>query len=115
PVTGEVDQRTWDRLAAMTHEPTAAELADKPPVKADPSGLDLDPRCMTGRVMCISKTTRQLAWMVDGKVIKVMDARFGCASSITREGVFHVGWKSRNHTSTQYGSWMPYAMFFSGG
>lgn len=115
PVTGEVDQRTWDRLAAMTHEPTAAELADKPPAKTENAGVDLDKRCMTGRVMCISKSTRQLAWVVDGTVVKVMDARFGCSSSATREGVFQVGWKSRDHTSTEYDSWMPYAMFFSGG
>ena len=31
PVTGEVDQRTLDRLHAMTTEPTEAELANEVP------------------------------------------------------------------------------------
>ena len=29
--------------------------------------------------------------------------------------MFRVGWKSRDHVSTLYGSTMPYSMFFSGG
>src|SRR5699024_769948 len=86
------DQRTRDRLAAMTHQPTAGELADKPSATPpDISGVDLDPRCLTGRVMCVSKTTRQLAWVDDGEVLKVTDARFGCSATATCEGVFQVG------------------------
>ena len=53
--------------------------------------------------------------MVDGKVRSTLAVRFGASYSPTREGVFHVGWKSANHVSKLYGSAMPYSMFFSGG
>ncbi|MFE6100526.1 peptidoglycan-binding protein [Streptomyces laurentii] len=110
-VTGSVDQKTWDKLVAATHRPTAAEL--RPPTT---NVLDKpDPRCMTGRVLCISKESRTLAWMIDGKVVSAMDVRFGSENTPTREGIFKVEWKARDWTSTIYHSPMPYSMFFSGG
>ncbi|MGY0018226.1 L,D-transpeptidase family protein [Streptomyces sp. cg35] len=111
PRTGTTDTVTWQRLLAMTHEPTRDELyasGGRPPAKPDP-------RCMTGRVLCISKTSRTLSWMVDGKRLMTTDVRFGAQYTPTREGVFQVYWKSRHHVSTLYDSPMPYAMFFSGG
>ena len=45
---------------------------------------------MTGRVMCISKTSRTLSWVVNGKVQSTMDVRFGSQYTPTREGVFKV-------------------------
>lgn len=117
PVTGEVDQRTLDRLRAMTHEPTPDELANKIPKKTNASAgsMKLDPRCLSGRAICISKQARQLAWVVDGKVTLTMDVRFGAKRTPTREGTFRVEFKSRHHVSRLYNSKMPYAMFFSGG
>jgi peptidoglycan hydrolase-like protein with peptidoglycan-binding domain len=112
PVTGEVDQRTWDRLTAMTRTPTNDAKHNKTP---KPSAAGLDSRCMSGRAMCISKSTNSLVWVVDGKPQLRMDVRFGSAELPTREGSFSVGWKSRNHVSTIYHTKMPYAMFFSGG
>ena len=44
-----------------------------------------------------------------------MSVRFGSSYTPTREGLFHVGWKSRDHVSKLYDSAMPFAMFFSGG
>ncbi|MFJ9178811.1 L,D-transpeptidase family protein [Streptomyces sp. NPDC102360] len=111
PRTGETDAVTWQRLLNMTHEPGKWELyqfGGQPPAKPDP-------RCMTGRVICISKTSRTLAWMVDGRRVLTTDVRFGSQYTPTREGVFHVDFKSRHHVSTLYDSPMPYAMFFSGG
>jgi peptidoglycan hydrolase-like protein with peptidoglycan-binding domain len=112
PVTGEVDRRTLDRLVAMTTTPTAAELRNQLP-----SPGKLDPRCLTGRVMCIDKTSRTLRWVVDGHVLQTLDARFGSTlnDTPTREGLFHVYLKDADHVSHMYGSSMPYAMFFSGG
>lgn len=78
-----------------------------------PAGVDR--RCMTGRVMCASKTTNKLHWMVDGKILETVDVRYGRRGLETREGVFRVGWKSRHHVSSIYGTAMPYSMFFSGG
>ncbi|MFI6085914.1 L,D-transpeptidase family protein [Streptomyces sp. NPDC051217] len=112
PLTGTTDTVTWERLLGMTKKPTAAEL--RPPAVEKPAPKP-DPRCMTGRVMCISKTSRSLSWVIDGKVMSTMDVRFGSQYTPTREGTFKVGWKSRHHVSTLYDTPMPYAMFFSGG
>ncbi|WP_328310660.1 L,D-transpeptidase family protein [Streptomyces sp. NBC_00442] len=110
--TGKTDSVTWDKLLGMTTKPTAQELAgravNKPVAK-------LDPRCMTGRAICISKTSRTLSWVVNGTVQSTMDVRFGSQYTPTREGVFKVFEKSRDHVSTIYHTAMPYAMFFSGG
>lgn len=113
PVTGKVDARTLRLLEGMTHEPTADELANRRPDPA--AGAALDPRCASGRALCIDKTSSTLRWVVDGKVLTTLDVRFGASFSPTREGLFHVFWKDRNHVSTLYGSAMPFSMFFSGG
>ncbi|MEU1902574.1 L,D-transpeptidase family protein [Streptomyces hygroscopicus] len=109
--TGSVDQRTWTSLRSATRTPTRDELYP-------PTTLPLakpDPRCKTGRVLCISKSSRTLAWMVNGRVVSAMDVRFGSEYTPTREGLFQVNFKSRDHVSTIYDTPMPYAMFFSGG
>ncbi|MFE9485491.1 L,D-transpeptidase family protein [Streptomyces sp. NPDC006641] len=109
--TGRTDTLTWRKLLGMTHEPTAAEL--NPPTTRQVAKPDK--RCMTGRVLCISKNSRTLSWMIDGRVVSSMDVRFGSQYTPTREGTFSVYWKSRHHVSTIYHTAMPYAMFFSGG
>ena len=114
PVTGEVDQRTLDRLYAMTRKPTTDELNNVAP-KPKPTTMTLDDRCLQGRVICISKSQRKLAWVIDGKIQSTMDVRFGSQKTPTRNGVFSVNWKSRDHHSKLYDSPMPYALFFSGG
>lgn len=111
-VTGFVDQTTLDRLHAMTREPTEAELTNAPPPV--PSGK-LDPRCLTGRVMCIDKSTSVLRWVVGGTVQMSVEVRFGSQELPTREGQFSVFAKSRDHVSSIYKTPMPFAMFFSGG
>jgi peptidoglycan hydrolase-like protein with peptidoglycan-binding domain len=113
PVTGEVDRRTLDLLEGMTREPTGDELANRPPDPAE--GAALDPRCTTGRVLCIDKSSNSLRWVVDGKVLVTVDVRFGSSEMPTREGQFAVTWKSRDHVSSLYNTSMPFAMFFSGG
>ena len=96
----------------MTTAPTTAELHNK-----TPSPGKLDQRCLTGRVMCIDKTTSTLRWVVDGHVLQTLDARFGStlSNTPTREGLFHVYLKDADHVSQMFGSSMPYSMFFSGG
>ncbi|MFF4402336.1 L,D-transpeptidase family protein [Streptomyces sp. NPDC001480] len=111
PQTGRTDTVTWRRLISMTHEPGTWELY----LMGGQPAAAPDPRCLTGRVLCISKTTRTLRWMIDGRTVSTMSVRFGSQYTPTREGVFHVYWKSRHHVSTLYDSPMPYAMFFSGG
>ncbi|MFI6344487.1 L,D-transpeptidase family protein [Streptomyces sp. NPDC050560] len=111
PRTGSTDRTTWQRLLDRTDTPSHDELY--PPTTLPVSKPD--PRCTTGRAMCISKKSRTLAWMVDGKIVSAMDVRFGSEGDPTREGLFKVFWKHRHHVSTLYDSPMPYAMFFSGG
>ena len=113
PVTGAVDQRTLDLLEGMTTEPTADELANRPPDPAE--GAPLDPRCMTGEALCIDKSSNSLRWVIDGDVQMTFDVRFGREGMETREGQFAVNFKSRDHVSSIYDTPMPYAMFFSGG
>ncbi|MFG2482182.1 L,D-transpeptidase family protein [Streptomyces virginiae] len=109
--SGSVDDTTWKKIQAASKKPTDDELRPSTVNEVDAP----DPRCMQGRVMCISKESRTLAWMIDGKVVSTMDVRFGSENTPTREGVFDVGWKAKEWTSTIYHTPMPYAMFFSGG
>ncbi|MEU0055928.1 L,D-transpeptidase family protein [Streptomyces sp. NPDC006334] len=111
PRTGQTDTVTWQRLLAMTHEPGRWELY----LLGGQPAATPDPRCLTGRVICVDKTSRTLRWMIDGRTVSTMSVRFGSQYTPTREGVFQVYWKSRHHVSTLYDSPMPYAMFFSGG
>ncbi|MFE4666287.1 L,D-transpeptidase family protein [Streptomyces sp. NPDC056716] len=111
PPTGETDTVTWQRLLGMTKEPGQWELYLMGGQEPDAP----DPRCLTGRVLCVSKASRTLRWMVDGRTVTTTEVRFGAEYTPTREGVFQVYWKSRDHVSTLYDSPMPYAMFFSGG
>ncbi len=113
-VTGYVDQRTLNRLAAMTRMPTADELANRFPGDVS-TQAPLDPRCTTGRAMCVDKSSSTVRWVIDGKVQRTMAVRFGSSYTPTREGLFNVGWKSRDHVSKLYDTPMPFAMFFSGG
>ncbi|MFE6159153.1 L,D-transpeptidase family protein [Streptomyces sp. NPDC056486] len=111
PSTGTTDTVTWQKLVAMTREPTKYQLYSGGGIPASKP----DKRCLTGRVLCISKESRTLTWMVDGKAVSTMDVRFGSQYTPTRDGTFTVYWKSRHHVSTLYDTAMPYALFFSGG
>ncbi len=116
PETGEVDQRTWSRLTGMTREPTDDELHNRAPKRsAGATTAGLDSRCLTGRVMCISKRSDSLTWVVDGKAKLRMDVRFGSDETPTRNGSFRVFRKTVNGVSTLYRTRMPWAMTFSGG
>jgi peptidoglycan hydrolase-like protein with peptidoglycan-binding domain len=110
PVTGEVDQRTLDRLVAMTATPTYEQLHN---IRPEPGALD--PRCTTGRALCVDKSTNMMSWVVDGSVQTTYAVRFGSQELPTREGAFSVYLKSRDHVSRLYQTSMPFAMFFSGG
>jgi peptidoglycan hydrolase-like protein with peptidoglycan-binding domain len=110
PVTGEVDQRTIDRLHAMTTTPSYETKHN-----IEPALGALDPRCTVGAVLCIDKSSNSLRWVVDGKVQATYDVRFGSDELPTREGAFSVQSKSRDHVSSLYNTSMPFAMFFSGG
>ena len=112
--------------------PSSAKPTPKPTPKPSPSATTgtgwlagvpigsnrpgaLDPRCMTGRVICIDMSTRTLLWVVDGKPQYGMDVRFGDENNPTRRGAFSIYMKIKDCVSTIYHTPMPDAMFFSGG
>jgi peptidoglycan hydrolase-like protein with peptidoglycan-binding domain len=117
PQSGVIDQRTWARLVALTYTPGTFDQhrynAGMRPVM--PKIGALDSRCRTGRVMCVDKATRTLTWVVDGKPLMVMWARFGRPGLETREGTFRVSRMYEYVISNLYFTPMPYSMFFSGG
>ncbi|WP_374970767.1 peptidoglycan-binding protein [Terrabacter sp. BE26] len=117
PQSGVIDQRTWSRLVADTHRPGTFDTyrfsAGLRPLM--PTLASLDARCRTGRVMCVNKATRTLTWVVNGKPLMVMWARFGGPGRETREGTFSVSRKYEYVISNLYFTPMPYSMFFSGG
>ena len=86
------------------------------PVTISKHSVKLAKRCkIHGRVLCIDKTRRKTFFVKNGKVLKTMDARFGCSNTRTRQGTFHVYRKNRHWVSTIYHTSMPFSMFFSGG
>ncbi|MCI0685997.1 MAG: L,D-transpeptidase family protein [Sporichthyaceae bacterium] len=109
---GYVDRKTWSELVERTGTVTNDDMFPKP---AGPSDATLHESCLTGRAVCVDKTTRTLRWVVDGEVQYWMAARFGAQSTPTDEGIFSIAWKDRDHISSIYESSMPFSMFFSGG
>lgn len=71
--------------------------------------------CLEGRVICIDMHQKLLRSVVDGQVRMTLDARFGIDATPTRQGIFQVYWKSRDHWSSAFNTPMPFALFFSGG
>jgi L,D-transpeptidase catalytic domain/Putative peptidoglycan binding domain len=71
--------------------------------------------CLGARTICIDKAQRLVRLVEKGKVVLTLDARFGFVGAETREGTFRIQRKSRDHTSSLYRTWMPFALFFSGG
>ena len=98
--TGVVDSTTWSTLANITKSKGAL------------------PSACQGTMVCISKTQKVLRYLSGGKVIKTMDVRFGAEydpSRRTRTGLHAVYRMDADHVSSQYGSAMPWSMFFDGG
>ena len=71
--------------------------------------------CLGARTICIDKAQRLVRLVEKDEVVLTLDARFGFVGAETREGTFRIQRKSRDHTSSLYRTWMPFALFFSGG
>lgn len=91
--------------------PGTYELLDAIAGKVDRLPQD----CLGARTICIDKAQRLVRLVEKGKVVLTLDARFGFVGAETREGTFRIQRKSRDHTSSLYRTWMPFALFFSGG
>ena len=103
-------KKTWRALVKATGR------VKKPSAGGSISKSGIDSRCLTGnRVLCIDKTKSKLYYINHNRVIKTLDARFGCSSTPTREGVWTIFRKVKHDWSREYGSAMPDSMYFSGG
>jgi len=97
-------------LAALTFclvatTPAQADEVDLPPV----------PRaCRVSTTICIDTTFLALRYVRNGTVLKTMDIRIGTSKYPTDLGLFRVYRKAREHRSTDYGTPMPYSLFYNG-
>ena len=111
----------WQKTIPATATPPAGIPKPTAPVRVYATnplvqqGFRLDRRCLTGRTFCVSMNQNKMAWVVDGKVQKIVDVRFGKTATPTRKGAFRIYRKSRDHFSSIYKVPMPFALFFDGG
>lgn len=82
------------------------------------SAVRLPAQCLsTAKIVCISKTDRKVRLVENGRIVLVMDARFGDARGFkyrTYEGLSTIHYKEINSWSQPFKVWMPYAMYFYG-
>lgn len=114
PASEVVDERVWAQLLRVTHNPSYASLFDAPP--ASTAEQQLDERCLSGKVVCISKAQKKLSYVVDGDVKFTRPARFSLPQYESPEGEFRVWYKNRDQISRKFGERfpMPYAIFYDG-
>ena len=114
PVSEVMDERTWTPLLRRTRNPRYSELYQAPP-EGTP-GQALDPRCATGKVVCISKQQRKMSYVVDGQVRFTREARFSRPGYDSPEGEFRIWYMNNDTVSKIFGERtpMPYAIFYDG-
>ncbi|MCC7414348.1 MAG: peptidoglycan-binding protein [Gammaproteobacteria bacterium] len=114
PVSEVMDERTWAQLIRRTRNPSYAALFEAPP--ASTLAQELDPRCKTGKVVCISKRQRKMSLVVDGKALFTREARFAMPGWDSPEGDFRIWYMNADTVSTIFGERvpMPYAIFYQG-
>lgn len=85
------------------------------PAQADEVELPPVPRaCRVSTTICIDTTFLALRYVRNGTVLKTMDIRIGASKYPTDLGLFQVYRKARHHRSTDYGTPMPYSLFYNG-
>lgn len=112
---GEVmDERAWVNLRGRTRNPSYAELFTAPPASTETQ--DLDPRCLTGKVVCISKEQLKMSLVVDGQIQFTRPARFARPGYESPVGEFRVWYMNNETVSSIFGERtpMPYAIFYNG-
>ncbi len=98
--TGQVNKQTFIKLARLgttDHVPAICKQKSR------------------ANAICISKKQRVLRFFKHGELFLFEDVRTSVPASLTRTGNFHIFDKQWSVISTDYHTWMPRAMFFSGG
>ena len=114
PASDVMDERTWTRLIAETRNPRYAQLFGAPP--ASTLTQRLDPRCQSGKVVCISKRQKRMSLVVDGQVKFTREARFSRPGYDSPVGDFRIWYMNSDTVSKIFGERtpMPYAIFYQG-
>ena len=114
PASDVMDERSWTPLIAATRNPRYAQLFGAPP--ASTLTQQLDARCATGRVVCISKGQETMSYVVDGQVQFTREARFSRPGWDSPVGEFRIWYKNNDTVSKIFGERtpMPYAIFYHG-
>ncbi|MBZ0225525.1 MAG: peptidoglycan-binding protein [Comamonas sp.] len=114
PAADVMDERTWARLMPATRNPSYRQLFNAPPQST--MTQTLDPRCASGKVVCISKAQKKLSYVVDGEIKFTREARFSRPGWDSPEGDFRVWYMNKDTVSTIFGERtpMPYAIFYDG-
>lgn len=114
PASPVMDERTWARLISVTRNPRYAQLFDAPPASSMTQRLDA--RCVTGRVVCVSKAQKKISYVVAGQVKFTREARFSRPGYDSPEGEFRIWYMNSDTVSTIFGERtpMPYAIFYDG-
>ncbi len=90
-------------------------LAPALPAQAEPADLPAVPRpCKIATTICIDTTFLALRYVRNGVVERTMDVRVGASKYPTDLGLFRVYRKARHHRSSDYGTPMPYSLFYNG-
>ena len=111
-----ITKKSWKKLVKKTGKVKIPGSGGGGGGKPKGAKEKLPKTCLRGdRVLCISKNTNTMYYLNNNKIKHRMSARFGCASSPTRNGNWTLFRKVRHEVSYLYGSKMPYSMYFSGG
>ena len=112
PASTVMDERTWARLIAKTRNPRYAQLFDKPPTSQ--MTQELDTRCLTGKVVCISWEQKKMSLVHDGRTLFTREARFARPGWESDKGEFRIWYMNADTVSTIFGERtpMPYAIFY---
>lgn len=133
PATGIVDDVTYQHLLTAYRAAGTPTLQQKkvtrkvaqpipkptPPPVAVPDVVkyQLNSKCDDeAKVICADQSRRKVWYLENGKVVKQFDARFGAASTPTRNANWRITRKVRDEVSYLYNLVpMPFSMYFSGG
>lgn len=95
--------------------PPATGPAETTPAETPPA--EAEPPCRRPAVRaCVDLSTKQ-AWLMDGGEVEFgpVPVSHGGPGYRTPTGTFPVAWKDKEHTSSIYGSPMPFSVFFATG
>ena len=92
--TGVVNTRTYKRLLTLTKKKGRLPAICR----------------KSARILCIDKSQKVVRYLKKNRVVVILDARFGGYRTPTREGLFRVYSKDADHISSQFHTWMPFAM-----